>query len=299
MTNPKKSQSLHIETLNDELSVYDWQRQQMHSLNPTAASVFELCDGETSPEQMALKLDAPKELIFQSLAELDRAKLLEVEAEKAFWQKDISRRQFVKVGAGVAAAAIVSIMLPSPAAAQSAVVPTAVPTATAIPPATDIVMYNAGGTHDGNLGGRTGADGICAASGNRPSGAEYTNFRAFISVDAADEIRDMPANYGVLTTLPIVGPTGIPIANDWTDLLDGTIAATLQAAGVTGGVGQWMSGAGGDDGSVGTHTCLGWTSNGAAASFNIGSDLATTNWIRTGGTVGCDASNRPLVCIAY
>jgi len=132
MTHPKKSKSLHVETLNDELSVYDWQHQQMHSLNPTAASVFELCDGETSPEQMAVKLDAPKELIWQSLAELDKAQLLEVDAEKtAFWQKDISRRQFVKVGAGVAAAAIVSIMLPSPAAAQSAVVPTAVPTAAA------------------------------------------------------------------------------------------------------------------------------------------------------------------------
>ena len=138
MTNPKQSKTLHVERLGEELSVYDWKRLQMHSLNPTAASAFELCDGETSPEQMAAKLDAPKELIWQSLAELDKANLLEIEAEKAFWQKDISRRQFLKAGSAVAAAAIVSIMLPSPAAAQSApatATPTTTPpTPTPIPP---------------------------------------------------------------------------------------------------------------------------------------------------------------------
>ena len=145
MTNPKQSKTLHIETLGEELSVYDWKRLQMHSLNPTAASVFELCDGVTSPEKMAAKLDAPKELIWQSLAELEKANLLQVEAEKAFWQKDISRRQFLKAGSAVAAAAIVSIMLPSPAAAQSAPA-TATPTPTPIPPSGPITRTVTVGT---------------------------------------------------------------------------------------------------------------------------------------------------------
>ena len=129
MTNPKQSKTLHIETLGEELSVYDWKRLQMHSLNPTAAKVFVLCDGTNSPAAMAIRLAMPEAGIWQALTELEKANLLQVEAEKAFWQKDISRRQFLKAGSAVAAAAIVSIMLPSPAAAQSAPA-TATPTTT-------------------------------------------------------------------------------------------------------------------------------------------------------------------------
>ncbi len=133
MQNPKQSQSLHVETLNNELSVYDWQRQQMHSLNPTAAQVFALCDGKNSPAQMGIRLAMPEAAVLQALGELNKAHLLEAPVQKASWlEQSVSRRQFVKVGAGVAAAAIVSIMLPSPAAAQSAPPPSAGITRTAL-----------------------------------------------------------------------------------------------------------------------------------------------------------------------
>jgi len=297
MTNPKKSQSLHVENLNDELSVYDWQRQQMHSLNPTAASVFELCDGKTSPEKMAVKLDAPKELVWQSLAELDKAKLLEVEAEKAFWQKDISRRQFLKVGSAVAAAAIVSIMLPSPAAAQSA---PAVPTATAIPPAANIVMYSAGHT-DGAIGtgGRAGADAMCINA----NATGLPNAHAFISVNVNDEIRDMPGNYTVPTALPVVGPTGTAIANNWTELLNPAIALTnsLRAASVTGEYEWWIGS--NSSGAVQAETCLGFTNN-TGANQGGGGDANTTaaSWLDNGAKScdqGAGALTFDLICIAY
>ncbi len=286
MTNPKKSQSLHVENLNDELSVYDWQRQQMHSLNPTAASVFELCDGETSPEQMAVKLDAPKELIFQSLAELDKAKLLEVEEKKAFWQEDVSRRQFVKVGAGVAAAAIVSIMLPSPAAAQSVVAPA------------PIVLYDAGGTYNGNLGGRSGADAICAGSGNRPAG--YANARAFISVSGTDEVRDMPGNYGVPTTVPIVGGDGTTqLAPNWVGLLDGNIGASLGAAGSGNGASFiWWTGSDPSGAVQGADMCAGWTDGTNTEDGQKANQISTNNsWISNSST-GC-AHTYAIKCIAY
>ncbi len=288
MTNPKKSQTLHVENVDEELSVYDWQRQQMHSLNPTAAQVFELCDGETSPEKMAAKLDAPKELIWQSLGELDKAKLLEVDAEKPAWhEQSISRRQFLKVGSAVAAAAIVSIMLPSPAAAQSP----------GPAPVTQIVLYAAGVTRDGNLGGRAGADAICAASGNRPAGAEYTNFRAFISVSAADEIRDMPGNYGVPTTVPIVGGDGTTqLAPNWAGLLDGNIDATLLAAG--NGASDWFSGSNADGSLAATH-CTGFTDNTGGATGQAGLPNTTgSNWIDFAGG-NCGTVGWEVMCIAY
>jgi len=114
--NPKQSQTVHIEKLADELSVYDWQRLQMHSLNPTAARVFEMCDGQTSPKQMAIRLDMPhaQAVVWQSLDELGKANLLQ---EPVLRPRGISRRDFVKLGSAVALASIVSIVVPQPASA--------------------------------------------------------------------------------------------------------------------------------------------------------------------------------------
>ncbi len=119
MTNPQKSSTLHIETLNDELSVYDWQRLKMHSLNLTASKVFEMCDGQTSPAQMAKRLDAPEAVVWQSLDELGNAHLLSAMPEKPASYQSMTRQQFLKVGGAVALASIVSIVVPRPAAAQS------------------------------------------------------------------------------------------------------------------------------------------------------------------------------------
>ncbi len=69
---------------------------------------------------------------------------------------------------------------------------------------TMLVIYNAG-THDGNLGGRSGADSICRNSGNRPGG--LSNVHAFISISSTDEIMDMPGMYGYSTASQLTGPT--------------------------------------------------------------------------------------------
>jgi hypothetical protein len=122
MIKPKQSQTVHIETLGDELSVYDWQRLQLHSLNPTAAQVFEMCDGQTSPEQMAARLDMPhaEAVVWQSLDELDKANLLQ---EPLVRPRGMSRRDFVKLSSAVALASIVSIVVPQPASAGTPLSP--------------------------------------------------------------------------------------------------------------------------------------------------------------------------------
>ena len=55
---PRRSSTTHTEQLGDEASVYDWARAQVHALNPTAARVWQLCDGATSPDAIAAALRA-------------------------------------------------------------------------------------------------------------------------------------------------------------------------------------------------------------------------------------------------
>ncbi len=299
MSNPKKSQTLHIETLNDELSIYDWQRLQMHSLNPTASAVFEMCDGETSPAQMAKRLEAPEAVVWQSLDELGNAHLLSEAPEKPAQYQGMTRQQFLKLGGAVALASIVSIVVPRPAAAQTGGAGGGGGAAAAI------VMYQEGPYRQGNLdvlggtpgNGRTGADNLCAASANAPAG--YANYRAFISVNAADEIRDMPANYGVPVAGTITGPTGTLIANDWADLLDGNIINALDAAGVlpAGFAFGWRTGSNAD-GSLHANNCNGWTTQVGGNNGRGGSAIQTNaTWLNE---LDHECSfSRPVVCIAY
>ncbi len=167
---------------------------EVHNLNPTAATVWQLCDGRTSPQQMAQHLKGDltpvqaEELVWLTLARLEKAHLLQEAVVKPAGprRETLTRRDMLK-GLGLTAAmlpVVTSIVAPGPVEAQSPQPPQ---------PVQAIVMYNAGGSgFDGNLGGRAGADALCQASGNRPAG--YTNFRAFLSVNGGDEIQDMPGN---------------------------------------------------------------------------------------------------------
>src|SRR5436190_6967815 len=48
-----RSQGLVVEHLADETLIYDLERDEAHHLNPTAAAVFALCDGQATVEQLA------------------------------------------------------------------------------------------------------------------------------------------------------------------------------------------------------------------------------------------------------
>jgi hypothetical protein len=143
MPYPKKIETVHIEKLDKELCIYDWQRMEVYNLNPTAAKVWELCDGQTSPAQMAEKLRAElntphaEELVWLTLARLEKAHLLQEVLVKPTGHKTLTRRELLK-GLGVAAAllpVVSSIVAPGPVEAQSPQPPgaTATPTNTPVP----------------------------------------------------------------------------------------------------------------------------------------------------------------------
>ncbi len=100
---------------------------EVHNLNPTAARVWELCDGGTTPQQIAAQLHGDltpaqaEELVWLSLKRLEKANLLAADVVKPAGRAILTRREMLK-GLGVAAVmlpVVTSIVAPGPVEAQS------------------------------------------------------------------------------------------------------------------------------------------------------------------------------------
>jgi DNA-binding MarR family transcriptional regulator len=114
-----RSQGLVVEELGEELLVYDLETDRAHSLYPEAAQVWRSCDGGTSVESLAARLELDAETVGRALDELEACDLLESAAPPAggSTRRELTVRA-VKAGALVAAAPlIVSVTAPSPASA--------------------------------------------------------------------------------------------------------------------------------------------------------------------------------------
>ena len=158
----------------------------------------------------------------------------------------------------------------------------------------NIMLFSTTNQYDGNLGGRAGADAKCAAD-NKPAGRKTVH--AFISVSAADCISNMPATYGFPANVPVVAPDGTVIADNWADLLDGSIDVTLNDAGVLlGNKGTpWWSGST-TAGYLNTYNCSGWTTTNGSGYFGI-PDRVDSFWIEISYMPG--SSTAHLLGIAY
>ncbi len=120
---------LVIEELPDELLVYDRKRQKAHCLNQPVAVVFRLCDGEKTIADAAAALaqaglPAEPEVVELAVAELQRARLVEVPGQRPTETYLRSRRQMLKKMGVVAGGALLlpliqSIVAPSVARAAS------------------------------------------------------------------------------------------------------------------------------------------------------------------------------------
>jgi hypothetical protein len=157
-----------------------------------------------------------------------------------------------------------------------------------------LIMYNAG-THTGTLGGRSGADGICNASPNKPAGA--TNVHAFISL-SGDQIIDMPATYGYPLYASIYGPGAtLKIANNWASFIGLTITLNMDLydAGVLpGNTDEFFTGSN-RNGTVDlTWTCGDWTSD--SGMTDVGYSYVTDSFWIAGAGSSCGSSSY-LVCI--
>jgi Coenzyme PQQ synthesis protein D (PqqD) len=81
--NPRKADSLEINEAEDGLVVYDPGHDMVHHLNPSAALIFDLCDGTRDADEIARVLaeawslqDAPIDDVRAGLEELTERKLI-------------------------------------------------------------------------------------------------------------------------------------------------------------------------------------------------------------------------------
>ena len=172
--------------------------------------------------------------------------------------------------------------------------PTFTPTRTATIVPNHLTLYE-GIITMGNIGPRNSADALCAA--NLPAG--FSNYRAFIGYSATDSITNMASNYGMPTNLPIQSVTNVVLANNWADLMDGSIAVSLSSANVTNEF--WWSGAQDGNGNFITGTtpsCFDWTSSSGSDAGRWGNKFQTNSTWLSATNAGC-GDPLALLCIAY
>ena len=152
------------------------------------------------------------------------------------------------------------------------------------------VIYMATATTNGALGGRSGADTFCA--GNKPPylPADCGNIHAFLGVNLEDEIREMPMNYGYISSWPLyfwndTAQILTKFANNWPDMFDGSIMV-LPKVGLglasyspwTGSMGDggywWCEGYDEDD-----YSCRQWSSGNTVYYGAKGANYTNTKWL--------------------
>ena len=122
-----RTENLLMENMPDGKMLYDTTRDTAHSLNPTAALVWQHCDGRTTTEEMIAHLrqrdlPASEEVVWLALDRLGKAHLLQEPFVAPV--EGLSRRAVIrKLGRAASVAALVpvvtSIVAPTPAMATS------------------------------------------------------------------------------------------------------------------------------------------------------------------------------------
>src|SRR5260221_4580186 len=107
---PRKSGTVHCETLNDEVCLYQWTRKEVHALNPAAARIWQMCDGRATVQEIAGRLSAELAvtnadgLVWLAIADFKEKGLIEGDLTIPA-DRPLSRRQLI-TRLGVTAAAL-------------------------------------------------------------------------------------------------------------------------------------------------------------------------------------------------
>ena len=115
---------LIVEVLPDELLVYDSDRDVALCLNQAAAAVWKHCDGQTTPERIALLIEkefqvsAAAEVVSLALERLGECNLLATKTP--FFCPGVSRRELVRrIGIAAALVPVITLILVPTASAQA------------------------------------------------------------------------------------------------------------------------------------------------------------------------------------
>lgn len=157
-----------------------------------------------------------------------------------------------------------------------------------------VFLFPTATTFTGNIGGRVGADQQCA-------GEYQTNFgqlgcsevHAFLSINVNDEIRDMPAKFGVPEGTEVKLANGTVIDSSWSELFDNSIQNPMTSLFGSG----WWSGSRAD-GSLDLYSCAAWTTASAGEQGQTGDATKTTaQWLANQGAA-CSVPQR-ILCLCW
>lgn len=155
-------------------------------------------------------------------------------------------------------------------------------------------------TFNGRLGGNAGADALCQAISERPSAVVSPGtYKAWITVHSAVPARERHTHSNV----PYMHVGGAPLADDWSDLTDGSIQAAAAWRFEDGVVAanpsahaHWWTGTGYDGDYPGGGTCQGFLSNDALDYGGLGSSHSNGTAWTYASTISCDTPLH-LICI--
>jgi len=173
-----------------------------------------------------------------------------------------------------------------------------------------VYLFASGSTHQGNMGGRQGADQICTTAKNKNQAALGCNYiHAFLSVSASDYLANFPTQYGTkngnfpASSVPFATPNGIQIAPSWTTLLSnqqsntptGNYKSSLGGSSNYYWTGSLQNGAYWD-----AQSCKGWTAGsgtfGDVGCYDLylygGFPLCTNN-------IDCGKTSIDLLCVCW
>lgn len=169
-----------------------------------------------------------------------------------------------------------------------------------------IYMYTYGTTSNGNLGGRSGADGLCWGSGAKPSScATQANTHAFLTVSSSDYLSTdhfatISSTQPPSTSTIVNGTNSYQIAPNWSSLLTegpcqsdsskSTCSSTNLGAVLPSTPYPWIGGV--------SQNCRGWTSDGSV-------DQTRTAYVNLNNAtflIGTDSycnNSQSLICVCW
>jgi len=127
-----RKEDIVVQSLADEVLVYDLKRHKAHCLNDTAVMIWKHCDGKTDIAGMRrilekeLKTQIDEDVIFLGLEQLKSRHLLVNDSIGTAGKMSPARRAALKkLGAAalISLPAIISLVAPTAASAQTALIP--------------------------------------------------------------------------------------------------------------------------------------------------------------------------------
>lgn len=121
-----RHKGLVVQEVQNEVLVYDTERYQAHCLNQSAASIWRLCDGVSTPEDIARKAGdqigttVGADVVWHALYQFSDFHLLEDTSAQLASVAPVSRRELMLTLTRVSMALPLVLGIAAPAAAQAA-----------------------------------------------------------------------------------------------------------------------------------------------------------------------------------